>query len=111
MTYSRKKNNEAVSGESGVTSHATIINKVFDAFRKSHHYSIRKQKPELYKSVLLKTQDIPIDILIKSYDIYITVKGKDNKIPHPNYYLKVALNSVKELKKNPEHKPIWGKMI
>lgn len=99
---------KAVKGESGVITHATIINDVFESHRKCYHYSIKKRNPLLYETIMKETKKVPLDILIKSYHIYKEFKQKNDKLPHPNYFLKV----VKSTKiTETETKQVWGKTI
>lgn len=106
------KSKAVKKGESGVSLHATIINNVFDSHRRSIHYSIRLRNPKLYENIFKETKEIPLDILEKSYDIYKRAKRED-KLPHPNYFLKVAVERWAKLKKEEqkEAKQVWGKTI
>lgn len=102
------------NGEGGVSDHVTIINKVFDLHRRQEHYSIKKLRPSVYESFIKKLQDVPLDILEESLDIYKGVKRDKGALPHPNYFLKVALNKFQQKQEELEDKPtkpIWGKTI
>lgn len=104
---------KAVKGESGAELSATIINKVFDLHRRNVHYSIKKLRPHIYESFVKKLENVPLDILEESLDIYKGVKRDKGTLPHPNYFLKVALNKFELLLKEREKetKPVWGKTI
>lgn len=108
------KHSKAVKGESGASLRATIIDEVFELHRRSYHYSIKKRNPKLYENIISETKNIPLDILQKSYDIYKGVKQDNGKVPHPNYFLKVALGSIIQKREEgniPETKTQWGKTI
>jgi hypothetical protein len=62
----------------------------------------------LYENIIKETSKIPLDFLVKSYDIYKEVKQENNKIPHPNYFLKIA-KGYKQT--DLETKQMWGKTI
>ena len=102
------KYSKAVKGESGAVTRVTIIDEVFELHRRSNHYSIKKRNPALYENIVKETKNIPLDILQKSYDIYKDVKQDNNKIPHPNYFLKIAKGTKLT---DVETKQIWGKII
>lgn len=97
----------------GVLTHASILSKVFELHRKSHHYSIRKTRPELYENILKEISNISIKIVEESLSIYENSLNKtDNKRPHPNYFLAVC-RRLKETKKGEIIRPkvIWGKEL
>lgn len=97
----------------GVLTHAAILEKVFDSHRKSHHYSIRKTKPELYVNIENHISRLSINIIKEALDIYENSLNKtDNKRPHPNYFLAVCRRLSEDSKgKIIRPKIIWGKEL
>lgn len=104
---------KAVKGDGGVVTYVTIINKVFELHRRNVHYSIKKTRPQVYESFVKKLENIPLAILQDSYDIYKGVKQEKGTLPHPNYFLRVALNKFELHEEEELQKPkqIWGKTI
>lgn len=111
---SSKKRETAIEKEKtdgGPLTRTSIVNMVFKAHQSFHHYSIKTQKPELYKKILLEVKDMPLAIVKESYDIYKEKKNSsDNKIPHPNYFLKVCKRKYEEYPEK-HTKILWGKEI
>ena len=88
-----------------------IVRGVFELHRKAHHYSIRKQRPELFEKINKGILEIPLTICKESFIIYAKAKNKtDEKIPHPNYFLAVCRRLHQDM---PDKylKTIWGKEI
>lgn len=107
MTKSSKEVNDGV----GLTADA-IVSMVFEAHRKSHHFSLRKLNPELYGRVLTACSKAPLKIAQESYKIYKEAKNKtDNKIPHPNYFVAVVNRLTEVDGKISKIKTIWGKEL
>jgi hypothetical protein len=74
---------------------------------------MKKLHPQIYESFVKKLENVPLDILQKSYDIYKEVKQEKGTLPHPNYFLRVALNQFELHEEEELRKPkqIWGKTI
>lgn len=92
--------------------HATILSKVFDMHRRSHHYSIRKTRPELYGKILSEIEKVSQNIVSEALHVYENSLNKtDNKKPHPNYFLAVCRRLKEEDGKIIKPKVIWGKVL
>lgn len=104
---------KAVKGDSDVVTYVTVINKVFELHRRNVHYSIKKTRPQIYESFLKKLENVPLDILEESYNIYKGAKQEKGTLPHPNYFLRIALNKFELYEEEELQKPkqVWGKTI
>lgn len=84
--------------DEGVLKHANVVHKVFDLYRKAHHFSLEKVKPGSTKSTAERIDHIPESIVSEAFDVYCKSGEKSGSIPHPNYFVAVArrlyLNSL-----------------
>lgn len=88
-----------------------IVVKIFDLYRRSHHFSLRKSKPELYAHFLEKIKEYHLLICKESFSIYSKARNKtDDKIPHPNYFLAVC-KRLKDKQPDKNINTVWGKSI
>jgi hypothetical protein len=73
----------------GVLRHADIVTKVFELHRKSHHYSIEKNQPNLLKGIATKINFISRPFVEEAFNFYKD-SGKATKKPHPNYFVAIC---------------------
>jgi len=104
MSYKKETKPSVSDGDRNVT----IVNLIFDLYRRSHYYSLRKNSPTIYQKALNQTKKYPTWMLEEALEIYIKAKGKDNKRPHPNYFLAICKRIYEDEDTN---KPIWGKIL
>ena len=102
---------KTVKGDVDMSSHVGITDMVYDIHRRSHHYSLKKRAPEAYEELLRQIIIIPIAIVQQAFDIYSSSKPKDEKVPHPNYFLAICKRLQKEEKKGRSSSGDWGKVI
>lgn len=76
-------------GES-VLRHADVINKVFELYRKSHHFSLEKRSPGLKNKIALKINFINNIFVEEAFKIYENSLSKFLKRQHPNYFVAIA---------------------
>ena len=76
--------------DDGVFRHADVVSKVFELFRKSHHYSLEAKNPDLKKSIVLKINFINNIFIEEAFKIYEGSDNKTGKKPHPNYFVAIA---------------------
>jgi len=78
------------TSDEGVFRHAQVLNDVFDLHRRSHHYSLKKQKPELFDSLARKIEHISSPIIKEAYGIYLNAPVLPKR-PHPSYFVAIAI--------------------
>lgn len=112
-TLTMLSNSEDVGG---VFRHAPVLNEVFELHRKSHHFSLKKKKPELFDTLARKIDHIPASIIREAYGLYLAAPASPKR-PHPNYFIAIAMRLYgKEVDKKQKtsyiEKPIiFGKSI
>lgn len=96
------------SGSGGVTP-ATILEEVYELHRRSHHFSLKKNNPQIYGMNLAEIEKFSILVAQEAYKVYKEVKQDDKKRPHPNYFMSVCRRLAKTIPS--ETTNIWGKTI
>ena len=76
--------------DEGVFRHADIVDEMFELYRRSNHFSLRKRKPELPRALAQKLEHIPRRFVEEALKIYKDAGKRLGKIPHPNYLYAVA---------------------
>ena len=76
--------------DEGVFRHAKVLNDVFDLYRRSHHFSLKKQKPELFDTLARKIEHISSPIIKEAYGIYLNAPVLPKR-PHPSYFVAIAI--------------------
>lgn len=76
--------------DDGVLRHADVVSEVFELHRKSHHYSLEKQRPGSKEALARKINHIPREFIEEALRIYKESGKKLGKKPHPNYLYSVA---------------------
>lgn len=94
--------------DEGVFRHALVLNEVLELYRKSHHYNLKKQKPELFYSLARKIEHISSPIIKEAYGIYLNAPILPKR-PHPNYFVAIAIRiHQSEVDKNNKSSYIEG---
>ena len=71
--------------------HVSSVVQALDAHRKSNRWSYLHQA----ESLCIKLYDISEETVKRALEVYLKAKDTSNgKLPHPNYFVKVALNNV-----------------
>jgi hypothetical protein len=108
-----QSNAKAVKGDVDLLTHVGITDMVYEIHRRSHHYSLKAKSPEAYTRLLNEVKAIDIAYVKDAYEIYRTSQQeKDEKLPHPNYFLAICKRLAKEKKKEySSRQGNWGKVI
>ena len=85
-----KHHSKTLFDDDGVLRHADVVAKVFELFRKSHHYSLEAKNSGLKKSMALKINFINSTFIEEAFKIYESSSNKTGKKPHPNYFVAIA---------------------
>lgn len=85
-----RPHSKTFSDDDGVLRHAGVVDKIFELFRKSHHYSLEKNTPGLKKKIALKINFINSTFIEEAFKIYETSGKKSGGLPHPNYFVAIA---------------------
>jgi len=91
----------------GLSSAKAVCDEVFDSYRRSRHFSLKRKKPQLYDNILKEVKKMPLPIVTEALNVYIDVEKEDGKRPHPNYFLAIC----RRLKKEFGNDNVWGKTI
>ena len=95
------------NSKGGFSSAKAVLNEVFDAYRRSRHFSLQLKKPQLYDNILKEIKKMPLPLAIEALNVYLDVEKEDGKRPHPNYFLAIC----KRIKKEFGNNNVWGKTI
>jgi len=106
----------------GVFRHADTLEKVFELYRKSHHFSLKQKKPELFDTLARKIEHVSSPIIREAYGIYLNAPSNPKR-HHPSYFVGIAMRlhmeDVDKYKKSSyiedgvkrKNPPLFGKSI
>lgn len=104
-----KQSSNTEGYDNGGKSPASCLNRVYEMYRRSHHYDLRKTQEKIYIMNLAEVNKYDILMLEEAINIYKSKKNDDDKRPHPNYFMAICRRLAKDFK--PPEKINWGKTI
>lgn len=96
---------------SGGLTPASILDKVYDMHRRSHHFAIKGKQASIYQMNLSEINKFSILVVQEAFTLYKEAKQADGKKPHPNYFMAICRRLAKEKLTDTDTKNIWGKTI
>lgn len=90
MTKRQNHHSKSLFYDDGVLRHADVVSEIFELHRKSHHYSLEKQKPGSKEAIARKVNHIPREFIEEALEVYRESGKKLGQKPHPNYFVAVA---------------------